>query len=122
MADRFSVEDKGEYLLITLPRCQREGDYFACVDDVYDTAARLKKTKVLVDFTATPEPLPTMSVYSVAQHLLKRNMEYRIQMAIVFLHSAVLPDRFFQNVAQNRGARMRMFVEDFNAALSWLTG
>lgn len=121
MAANVSVEDQGEYLLVKQLRGGCKEDCIACIGDVYDAAARLEKRKVLVDSTAIPEPFPTMATYEIGECLANRDTKYPIQLAIVFLHTAVLPDRFFQNIAMNRGARMRMFVEDFDAAVSWLT-
>ena len=49
-----SVLDKGEYLLVTCPPCYDADDCMACLDGMYDALELFGKSKVLADFTSTP--------------------------------------------------------------------
>lgn len=122
MAERckhLSIEDAGTHIKAVCPPYYSVRDCAAGMNEIFTTARRLDRPRILVNFTATKHQIPIIDLYKLGEHAAEEGRDY-FKLAVVASQKAVTPDRFFQTVAQNRGLNVRVFVEDFEAALSWL--
>lgn len=114
-----SVLDKGEYLLVTCSSCHDAEECMACIDGMYDALELFGKSKILADFTATPEPIPIMAP-SVHGRLPEWVSERSVQLAIVVRQGAMETRTLLESIAiRNRPVNASVFL-DFDAALAWL--
>ena len=72
--------------------------------------------RVLVDATALTDPLPTADQYQMGVETA-RALDGRIKLAIVGQPEHA--DPFFETVARNRGANLRVFADEVDAVV-WL--
>ena len=116
---RLSIEDTGTHLEAECPPYCSLKDCAVCISEIFTTARRLNRPRILINFTATKVQIPISELYALGQHVAEEGRGH-IKLAVVASAQAVTPDRFFQTVAQNRGLNVRVFVDDFDSALSWL--
>lgn len=116
---RLSIEDMGTHLEAECPSYCSLRDCAACINEIFTTARRLDRPRILVNFTATKVQIPISDLFALGKFVAEEGRGH-IKLAVVASAQAVTPDRFFQTVAQNRGINVRVFVDDFDSALSWL--
>ena len=115
-----SVLDKGEYLLLTCAPCHDADDWRACIDGMCDALELFGKSKVLADFTATPEPIPIMGPPR-GRRLPKHFAKHGLLLAVVARHGVVDTDSLRDHiVTRNRAVNLSVFV-DLDSALAWLS-
>ena len=82
---------------------------------VRELAERHGVTRVLLDTTAVPQPIPDMERYTLAMAAVENWRGLKV----AGIDSTEPPEGFFENVAVNRGARVRVFGSE-TQALEWL--
>jgi hypothetical protein len=88
------------------------------VDEMVNTCMKRNCTRVLFDCRRMTGPLSTMDRFDVAQYGSEK-IERSIRIAMLGREDQVLPDKFFENVAVNRGMDLKLFT-DIDEAVGWL--
>lgn len=116
----ITIEDRDDYLAVVLPAYRHRDHFLECIAEGLAAAMQHPRGHVLVDNTATKRRLSVSDVYDLGRMLAEQSGALRLRIALVSARESVYPDRFFETVAANRGLSIRLFVEDFDAAIEWL--
>jgi hypothetical protein len=103
------IEFAGEF---SIPAAKRS------VDTMMDACMKMSCTKVLFDCRCMTGSLSTMDRYDVAQYGSDK-IDHIIRVAMLGRDDQILPDKFFENVAVNRGLTLKVFT-DIDEAVAWL--
>jgi hypothetical protein len=121
-AQQIGVENKGDYLLVTLQPYQSEKQMEAQIGAMYDAVERHHAPRLLVDCRATRKLIPVFELYELCLYLVSKFLPLGPRMAVFASPEAVYPDRFGENVVRNRGLNFIRFVDNEQTALAWLVG
>jgi hypothetical protein len=93
----------------------------AMIKDMYAECAESQLKKVLLDVRALKSCLDTLDAYEIPARYLPvmRNLSVVTHVAIVDLKKCEENNKFFENVAVNRGFMLRVF-SDTKKAVEWL--
>jgi len=95
---------------------------FARYGEAYDVAVREGHRRLLVDLLAVTGPSPTVGEryqYGVRAADMRRDRAEYVRAAVVSSRGLFDPGRFFELVATNRGAPIKVFT-DLDEAVRWL--
>jgi hypothetical protein len=109
------TEDDG-YLRMTLSGPATRSSLLGALAQAIGETKSRRIWRVLCDVTAVPPPMGTSEKYQAGAELA-RLADRRMIVAIVARPELV--DHFFETVARNRGASVRVFTHETNA-LQWL--
>jgi hypothetical protein len=93
-------------------------DIFALIDRVRQEADAAGLAAVLVDLSAVPGPIPQMERFFAGERVAAV-LRHRIRLAVVARAEYI--DKFGENTAVNRGARMAVMLSEEHAR-AWLDG
>jgi hypothetical protein len=110
------IDEEDGYLRLTLSGPSSRGGFIRALTDVIAAAKSRQIWRVLCDATAVPHPVSTSEKYEVGAELA-RTADRRMVFAVVARSEMI--DHFFETVARNRGASVRVFVNEATA-LQWL--
>ena len=116
----IKTEDRRAYLLVVSPPYRDREQFRDCILAGYDAAIAHPSRRVLVDHTATRHRVPVSEIYDLGLTLMGLQGVASLRIALVSNPESIYPDRFFETVAKNRGMGVQVFVDDFDAAVSWL--
>lgn len=88
------------------------------VDEMLKACAEYGRNKCVLDCRAMTGPMPLMARFEVIEYGQRLRGKVA-QLAMVGLPGTMLPDRFVENVAVNRGVNLRLF-SDLDEAVAWL--
>jgi hypothetical protein len=118
-SESMSISDKGSYLLVEFfGRFSVEAGK-QCVDEMVEASQKNDRSKVLLDCRRMTGSMPVIDRFEVAEYGAIKG-RVLMQLALLNREDVVLPDNFVENVAVNRGMRMKVFT-DFDEAVLWLT-
>jgi hypothetical protein len=117
--DTMSISDKGSYLLIEF-----FGEFSVetgkrCVDQMMEACLEHHRSRVLLDCRRMTGSMSVISRFQVAEYGAF-SLDFLARFALVNRDDVLLPDKFVENVAINRGMDLKIFT-DFDAAEQWLT-
>lgn len=115
----FAIADRGSFLLVEFFGTFSIQAGKQCVDKMAEASLELGRPKVLLDCRRMLGDLSVIARFQVAEYGATKSHQLR-QLALVGSKDAVLPDRFAESVAVNRGMNMKVFT-DFDEAVLWLT-
>ncbi len=110
------ISEEDGYLRLTLSGPSTRGGLVRALTEVVAATKSRQIWRVLCDATAVPPPVSTSDKYEVGTKLA-RTADRRMVFA-VFARSELI-DHFFETVARDRGASVRVFVNE-TTALQWL--
>ena len=87
-----------------------------------DIASQIEQSgqyKILVDTREAKTVLTTVAIFELAKTLTAHHSIRRNKIALLTLMSQAKQARFFEDVAVNRGVRVKSFT-DFDEAIAWL--
>ena len=90
----------------------------SAVDAMVNACIKANCTKALFDCRPMTGDLSTMDRFDIAEYGSSA-IERAIKIAMLGRDDQLLPDKFFENVAVNRGLALRLFY-DIDEAISWL--
>jgi sensor c-di-GMP phosphodiesterase-like protein len=64
--------------------------------------------------------VPVPDIYDLGETMMSMRGVSTLRIALVSSHESIYPDRFFETVVKNRGMGLQVFIDDFEAAVSWL--
>ena len=120
MSDGLEMVRREGYLHLTI-----SGDFTPtaakhAVDALADRCSKEQCYKVLFDCRSVLGEMPGPDRYELAQYGA-RVLGPKIKSAMLAREDQISPDRFFENVAVNRGLNLKVF-SDINEAVGWLNG
>lgn len=110
------ISEKDGYLRVTLGGPSTRGGLIRALAEVIAATKSRQIWRVLCDATAVPHPLGTSEKFEVGSELA-RTADRRMIFAVVARSELI--DHYFETVARNRGASVRVFVNEATA-LQWL--
>jgi hypothetical protein len=110
------ISEEDGYLCLTLSGPSSRGGLVRALADVIAAMKSRQIWRVLCDATAVPHPVSTSEKYEAGTELA-RTADRRMIFAVVARSELI--DHFFETVARNRGASVRVFVNE-TTALQWL--
>lgn len=118
--NQFSIENKSEYLLITLPPYSSVEEMKSQILQIHKAIDLYKCRKVLIDITSTKDQIPVFQLFDICIYLVEKLGPANPKIAALASPEAVYDDRFAENVVRNRGVDLIRFVKDMPQALDWL--
>ena len=118
MSENLEVVRKGDYLHLTISGDFSPAGAKHAVDVLADRCSQEQCYKVLFDCRSVLGEMPGPDRYELAQYGA-RVLGPRIKSAMLAREDQISPDRFFENVAVNRGLTLKVF-SDLPAAIEWL--
>jgi hypothetical protein len=115
-SDDAAIKQEDGYLRLTLSGRMTRGALLRALAQIIAETKSRKMWRVLCDSSTVPAPLGTSEKFEVGAELA-RTADRRMILAVVA--SAELVDYFFETVARNRGASVRVFTNEA-VALQWL--
>ncbi len=121
MAYDLKIEVKDDVLWVTATGTRSPETILAMSKDILAACVEKGLKKVLIDVLALEGRLSAMSAYEIpAKHFPQmRDRSVITHCAIVDLMEFEDRDKFFENVAANRGLMLRIF-SDTDEAIAWL--
>jgi hypothetical protein len=120
VTDRVDVVRKEGYLHLTAHGSFSLDGGRHTLDAVAAACAQEDCDLVLLDCRSLEGELPVMDRFDVAEYGASA-VPHSIKIAVLAQEEQILSDRFFENVARNRGLTLSMF-SDPDEALEWLQG
>jgi hypothetical protein len=114
----LEFEEHDGYLSVRIPFCDSVDQAYAYAKSIVQECAARKFSKVLLDALSTPKAPPIMYLYELGVRCATLPVGH-LKVACVVRPEATYPDRFFENVLQNRGVNYQWFL-DAEQALQWL--
>ncbi|RJQ48773.1 MAG: hypothetical protein C4528_02040 [Gammaproteobacteria bacterium] len=111
-------EECDGYLSVRILTCESVDQMCAVAERILEECETRGLSKVLIDALALMETMPVISYYEAGVRCADLRRRY-VKVACVVQHQATNPDRFFENVLQNRGVHYRWFL-DGDQAQRWL--
>jgi hypothetical protein len=115
----LSITDRESFLLVEFSGRFSVEAGKQCVDRMAEASVRLGRPKVLLDCRRMTGDLSVFARFQVADYGATKRHQLR-QFALLGREDVVLPDKFAENVAVNRGMNMKVFT-DFDEAVLWLS-
>lgn len=118
MSQLLEFEERGWYLLVRLPSDTSIERMCANAVSIAKECDARGFTKVLLDSLAITKVPSVTDLYEVGARCGDLLVDH-LKVAAVVSASATYPDRFFENVLQNRGIAYRWFLDE-EQATQWL--
>ena len=118
MVDNLQITPEGSYIY-----CDYTGDFsvdtgMACIDALVDACVQHKCFKALFDCSHMIGEMGIFQRFQVIQYA-EKTRDIALKTAILGREDQVLPDKFAETVAMNRGINLRVFT-DLEEAKNWL--
>jgi hypothetical protein len=118
MTDPFTIEKAPGYVSVTFSGLFTFEAAKRSIDTMVEACAKERCTRVLFDCRPMTGPLTVMNRFDVAEYGASV-VPASLKVAMLGRADQILPDRFLENVARNRGMRMTLFT-DLGEAIAWL--
>lgn len=118
MLDSLRIEPGGDYLHITFSGPFSIAAAKKSVDEMVAACAREDCRKVLFDCRPMTGVLQVLDRFDMGEYGAL-TIPHAIKIAMLGREDQILPDRFFETVAQNRGLLLALFSE-VSKAVEWL--
>lgn len=112
------VLDKGAYVLVEFSGAFSVDAGKRCVDRMDAACEEFDRSKVLLDCRGLTGNMDIFDRFKVTEYGASGRRHFR-RLALLALEEMVLPDRFIENVAVNRGMDLKIFTE-LDEAKQWL--
>ena len=112
------IEPREKYLFVKVEGGFSLQEAPALFNQVEAEAARLQRPLLMFDVTEITGEINILARFEMAEDLARRTASIR-RLAMFCRPDQILPDRFMQTVARNRGLLGRPFT-DFSEAETWL--
>jgi hypothetical protein len=113
----YTINQEGDWLRLTLNGRMTRGSLLRALAQIVAETKSRNVWRVLCDANSVPAPIGTSEKFAVGAELA-RTADRRMIMAVVA--GADLVDYFFETVARNRGASVRVFTNEATA-IQWLS-
>src|SRR4030042_4652854 len=120
MPQTIHITPQKGYLLAEVSGIFNENNAHEFILQMIKSTYEYSTFKILVDIRYIKGPISTFSRFSLAEFLSDQRTSPRIQMAVIESPDQMKNPRFFENVAVNRGALVKIFTTSTNEALEWL--
>ena len=114
------IEKREGYLEAVCPRYCCQEACANCIHRMFDALQSGNCSRLLIDYTATTDRIPVLDLYQLGCEVARLNKQKPSKVAVVAAREATYPDRFFETVVNNRSVHLRVFVDDFDEARTWL--
>jgi len=118
MASEIRVEKVDDYLRVTYTGPFRLEEARRTVDAMVTGCARERCERVLLDCREMTGDMSVINRFDVAQYG-SLTIPRSVRIALLGRPDQILPDRFFENAARNRGVKVTVFTEGSDA-VAWL--
>lgn len=118
MTYRLDILRRGDYLHIKFTGPFSLAAAKSSVDAMFDACAAEDCSKVLFDCRAMTGEISTMNRFEIAQYG-SMSLTHVGKIAMLGREDQILPDKFFENVAVNRGQNLKVFSDE-DKAFEWL--
>ena len=118
MSASIDVLSKGTYIQVTYVGDFTRAEARRCIDVCTTSCLDHGLMRVLLDVRQMTGDMTVMDRFQTALYGIKLR-KHKIKTAMLANDRIVLPDRFFESVARNRGIRIRVFTDE-DQALAWL--
>lgn len=118
MAIEIHVQKVDDYLRVTYTGAFTLEEARRTVDAMVAGCAREECDRVLLDCRAMTGDMSVINRFDVAQHGAS-TIPRSVRVALLGRPDQILPDRFFENAARNRGVAVTLFTEA-DEAVAWL--
>jgi hypothetical protein len=115
------IEPQSGYLHVQVSGAFDESKAQEFIRHILKAIDQYRIFKVFVDIRDIEGPISMTSRFSLATYLATQETS-RVQMAVVESPGQVEDPKFFENVAVNRGFRVKVFTTSTSEALEWLAG
>lgn len=113
------VVDKEAYVLVEFSGTFSVEAGKRCVDRMDAACEEYDRSKVLLDCRGLTGNMDIFDRFKVTEYGTSQHRHFR-RLALLALEEMVLPDRFIENVAVNRGMDLKIFTE-LDEAEQWLS-
>ena len=120
MPQTIHIEPQKGYLFVEVSGKFDENNSRDFILQIIKSSYEYNTFKVLVDIRDIKGPISTFSRFSLAEFIVNQRTSPPIQMAVVESPGQLDNPRFFENVAVNRGSRLKVFTTSANEAVEWL--
>lgn len=111
-------EERDGYLSVRILACESVDQMCLVAERILLECDRRGLSKVLIDALAIMQTMPVLTYYEAGVRCAELKDRY-VKVACVVHKQATNPDRFYENVLQNRGVNYRWFL-DADQARQWL--
>ena len=118
MPQHIQIEPKDEYLNVEVSGVFDSVKAKEFIRQILATSQQHSLSKILVDIRNVEGPIPTMGRYELACFMAAEQV-VPVRLAVLEFHRQVPDNRFFENVAENRGAIVKV-TTSLEEALEWL--
>jgi hypothetical protein len=108
-SSELTIRQEAGYLHVRLPPYTDLKTYAACFETIAKACEDQGCTTLLVDVRETTAPIPVMDLYELGHHASRLAAGKPFRIALVNRPEASYPDKFFENVARNRGIDVTTF-------------
>ena len=115
---RVDIEPQPDYLLAVVSGLFDKAKLADMLKDIFAASSRHGLRKILVDIRALEGEITFIARYDAGQLVADLQRE-PVRLAMLGTSSQIWPDRFFENVAKNRGVETKVTL-DKAEALEWL--
>ena len=119
MPQTMHIKQQKGYLYVEVSGSFDERKAYEFIRQILKSTDQYRIFKVLVDIRDINGPISTTSRFSLAKFLATQRTPH-MQMAVVESPGQVEEQRFFENVAVNRGSLVKVFTTSTDEALKWL--
>ena len=115
---QIEIEPKTDHLYAVISGPFDHAKLEGVLKEIFTTGSRHGLRKVLIDIKALEGEIPVMARHDAGEIAASFRTEV-IRLAILGTETQIWPDRFFENVANNRGLATKV-TTDLAEALEWL--
>ena len=118
MPQPIQIEPKGGYLHVEVSGVFDQAKARRFIREILNACQRHELWKIFVDIRKIKGPIPNIARFNLAE-FLAAEQTVRIQRAVLKSEGQVPDDRFFENVAVNRGVMVKVST-DLKEVVKWL--
>jgi hypothetical protein len=118
MADNIEIIRQGDYLHVTFSGAFSFAAAKCSIDAIVNACEEERCSSVLFDCRPMTGEMSIVDRYEIGQHGA-RIVPPGIKIAMLGREDQILPDKFLETVADNRGLILRVFSDE-NEATEWL--
>ena len=115
----LNIADRGSFLLVEFFGKFSVEAGRQCIDRMVEASVKHGRPKVLLDCRRMTGVMQVLDRFEVAEYGAATCYQLH-QVALLGNKDMVLPDKFVENVAVNRGMNLKIFT-DFDEAVLWLS-
>lgn len=119
MPQSIKIEPQDDYLLVKMSGSFDSTKAKQFLSEILKAAEGHSLFKALVDVREVKGSIPTMARFKLGEFMGKIGAG-AVQTAILELPGQVDDERFFETVAINRGANVKVFTSTYDEALEWI--